>query len=187
VLRIRGLQLVLAVALLVGGVIGALEVAAPTLATTHGLPAASGLLIASLSVGGVLGAVIYGSRGWRARPPARLLRLLALLTAALALMIAPHSLFVIGALLLLAGVALNPALTTFSLLIDQHVSARTAGEAFGWLSTAIASGTGAASAIAAAVAQHQHDARAAFIVAAIAGAAATAVSLLAHPTLDHTT
>jgi MFS family permease len=185
VLRIRGLQLVLAVALLVGGVIGALEVAAPTLATAHHAPAAAGLLIASLSVGGILGAVIYGSRRWRARPPARLLQLLALLTAALALMIAAHGLLAVAALLLLGGIALNPALTTFSLLIDQHVSAQTAGEAFGWLSTAIAGGTGAANIIAAAVAQHQHDARAAFVVAAIAGAAATAVSLLARPTLDH--
>lgn len=142
----------LAVALLVGAVIGALEVAAPRLASAHHAPAAGGLLIASLSVGGILGAVIYGSRRWRARPQARLLGLLALLTAALALMIAGHGLLVVGALLLLGGIALNPVLTTFSLLIDQHVCARTAGEAFGWLSTALVAGTGAASAIAAAVA-----------------------------------
>lgn len=186
VLRVRGLQVVLAVALFVGAVIGALEVAAPTLAAAHRKPAAAGLLIASLSVGGIVGATIYGSRRWHARPPARLLLLLAPLAAALALMIAADGLVAVGALLLLAGLALNPALTTFSLLIDQHVSARAAGEAFGWLSTAIAAGTGAASAIAAAVAQHSHDARAAFIVAAIAGAAATAVGLLARPTLDRT-
>ena len=186
VLRIRGLQLVLAVAVLVGAVIGALEVAVPTLATAHRAPAAAGLLIASLSVGGILGAGIYGSRVWKARPPARLLLLLVLVTTALVLMIPSRGLFVVGALLLLAGVALNPALTTFSLLIDAHVSAQTAGEAFGWLSTAIAGGTGAASAIAATVAQHHHDAQLAFIVAAIAGAAATGVALLARSTLDRT-
>ena len=186
VLRIRGLQVVLAVALFVGAVIGALEVAAPALATAHRAPAAAGLLIASLSVGGILGAAIYGSRRWKARPPARLVLLLVLLTAALALMIAAHGLFVVGALLLLAGIALNPALTTFSLLIDQHVSAHTAGEAFGWLSTAIAGGTGAASVIAAAAVQHHHDAQAAFIVAGIAAAAATGVGLVARSTLDRT-
>jgi predicted MFS family arabinose efflux permease len=186
VLRIRGLQVVLAVALFVGAVIGALEVAAPTLATAHRAPAAAGLLIASLSVGGILGAAIYGSRRWEARPPTRLVLLLVLLTAALALMIAAHGLFVVGALLFLAGIALNPALTTFSLLIDQHVCAHTAGEAFGWLSTAMAGGTGAATVIAAAAVQHHHDAQAAFIVAGIAAAAATGVGLLARSTLDRT-
>ncbi len=185
-LQIRPLRLVLAVAALVGAVIGALEVAAPTLAAAHGAPATAGLLIASLSVGGILGAAIYGSRRWEARPSARLLLLLVLLTTALALMVPSHGLFVVGALLLLAGVALNPALTTFSLLIDEHVSAQTAGEAFGWLSTAIAVGTGAASAIAATVAQHHHDARLAFVVAAIAGAAATGVALRARSVLERT-
>lgn len=187
VLRIRGLQLVLAVALLVGAVIGALAVAAPTLAIAHRAPAAAGLLIASLSAGGIIGAAIYGSRQWQARLSGRLFLLLVVLTATLALMIVVHGLLMIGALLLLAGLALDPALTTFSLLIDQHVSPRTAGEAFGWLSTAIATGTGAATAIAAALTQHQHDARAAFIVAATAGAAATTVSLLARSTLQTST
>jgi predicted MFS family arabinose efflux permease len=97
-------------------------------------------------------------------------------------MIVAHGLFVVGALLLLAGMALNPALTTFSLLIDQHVCAG-AAEAFGWLSTALSAGTGAASAIAAAVAQHEHSARAVFVVAAVAGAAATAVGVLVRPRL----
>ena len=81
-------------------------------------------------------------------------------------------------LLALAGVPLNPALATFSLLIDRYVPAGAAAETFGWLSTAIAGGTGAASALAAVVA-HRHDAPAAFAVAAIAGAIATAVAVLA--------
>jgi MFS family permease len=184
VLRIRGLQLVVAVAVLVGAVIGALEVAAATLATAHRAPAAAGLLIASLSVGGVVGASVYGSRRWQTRAPTRLCVLAAAITTALALMVAAHGLVVIGLLLSLAGIALNPALTTFSLLVDQHVPAQAAGEAFGWLSTALAGGTGAASALAAAVAQDQHNARAAFIVATIAAAAATAVAVLARQALN---
>ncbi len=182
-LQIRGLQLVLAVAVLTGAVIGALEVAAPTLATAHRTPAAAGLLIASLSVGGILGASLYGMRRWRSRPSARLLLALVFLTTALALVIAANGLLLVGALLLLAGLALNPALTTFSVLVDQHVVART-GEAFGWLSTGLAGGTGAASAIAAAVAAHRHDARAAFIIAVLAAGAATAVALIGKRTLD---
>jgi hypothetical protein len=104
--------------------------------------------------------------------------LLALLTACLAVAIAAGTLPVLGALLLLAGVALNPCLTTLSLLVDRHVAAASAAEAFGWMSTAIAGGTGAASAIVAAITQH-HSARAALIAAAAAGAVATSLTTAA--------
>jgi MFS family permease len=167
----------------VGAAIGAIELAAPTLATAHDDPAAAGLLIACLSVGGVLGATVYGGRHWEAPPARRLPMLVAVLTAVLALLVAAHGLVLVGVLLFLAGIPLNPTLTTFSLLVHLHVAGEGAGEAFGWLSTAVAGGTGAASAVAATVAQHQHDARAPFAIAAIAGAVATVVVLAARRTL----
>jgi len=176
-LRVPAVRAVLMAALLLGAVIGALEVAVPIFAIGHGSPAAAGLLIAALSVGGIAGATVYGSVRWRIAPAGRLLFLFAAMTFWLGLTIAAESLLVIGVLLLLAGVSLNPALATFSLLIDEHIPCA-AAEAFGWLSTAIAGGTGAASALAAVVA-HRHDAGAALAVAAIAGAAATAVAALA--------
>src|SRR6266700_226130 len=77
-LRAPAMRVLLAVALLVGGVIGALPVAVATLAAAHRAPAAAGLLIASLSIGGIIGAAIYGTRRWRATPWRRLLLLLAL-------------------------------------------------------------------------------------------------------------
>jgi MFS family permease len=177
-LRVPAVRVVLLAALLLGAVIGALEVAVPIFATAHGAPAAAGLLIAALSVGGIAGAAIYGSVRWRAAPARRLALLLGLMTIWLGLAIAADTLLLLGVLLLLAGVPLNPALATFSLLIDEHVPPGAAAEAFGWLSTAIAGGTGAASAVAAVVA-HRHDAQAAFAVAAIAGAIAAAVAALA--------
>jgi MFS family permease len=180
VLRVRGMQLVLVVGALVGAVIGGLDIAAPTLATAHRAPAAAGLLIASLSIGGITGAALYGGRRWAWGPLPRLLAILAMLTLALLPTIAESSLFVVGALLALAGIALNPALSTFSLLVDRHVPPRTAGLAFGWLSTAIAGGTGAASAVAAALAQRHHDASAAFAVAALAAAGALLVAVAAR-------
>jgi hypothetical protein len=74
-------------------------------------------------------------------------------------------------------VALNPALTTLSLLVDRLTAEPTAAEAFGWLSTGIASGTGGAAAIAGVLVQHGHDARPAFAVAAVAAATAALLSL----------
>ena len=183
VLRIPAMRVMMATILLLGAALGGLEVGAPTLATAHGTPAAAGLLIACLSVGGVIGAALYGTRQWRAEPGRRLLVLVALLTVMLAPIFAIHDLVAVGALLLVAGIALNPALTTFSLIVDKHVDARTAGEAFGWISTAISSGQGGASALAAAVAQHQHDPRPAFVIAAVAAAIATGVCVAARRVL----
>jgi hypothetical protein len=186
VIRVRSVQLLLIVMALVGMVIGALEVAVPTLATQHHAPAASGLLIAALSVGGIAGAAIYGARRWHATAVRRLLALLALLTALLAPLLAATRLVLVGVLLALAGMALNPSLTTFSLLVDEHVAGGRAAEAFGWLSTAIAGGTGAGSAIAAAVAAGKHDAQPAFAVAVIAACAALTSAWAARGVLART-
>jgi predicted MFS family arabinose efflux permease len=185
-LRARGLPVLLVIALLVGGVLGALQVAAAALAAAHHAPAAAGLLIAAFSVGGIVGAAIYGARRWRARAWRRLVLLLVLLTTPLALMTTTQSLIVVAGLVLLAGVTLNPALSTFSLLLDQHIAGGAVAEAFGWLSTAIAAGTGGGSALTAVIAQHQQNPRAAFAAAAIASAAAAALTLSTRPMLDRT-
>ncbi len=181
-LRGGALPILIAIAALTGAVIGALEVAAPTLASAHHAPAASGLLIAALSVGGVAGAVIYGSRRWDAVPAARLPALLALLAIALGAMVPAGELVLVGGLLLLGGVALNPVLTTISLLVDEHVAPVAAAEAFGWLSCGIAAGTGAANAIAGALTPAGHP-RAAFAIAAIAGALALLFAALVRSRL----
>jgi MFS family permease len=178
-LRQPGMVLMIGVAAMTGGVIGALEVASPTLATAHHAPAASGLLIAALSVGGIAGALLYGGRRWRMGPSGRLVLLLAALTAILALTIPVDSLVVVGALLLLAGLALNPSLTTISLLVDQYISRASAAEAFGWLSLGISGGTGAANAITAALTRPQHP-QTAFVLAAAAAAAATALGVVTY-------
>jgi predicted MFS family arabinose efflux permease len=176
VLRSRGVRILILIAMLLGGVIGAVEVAAPTLALSHRQPAASGLLIAALSVGGVGGAAVYASRRWQSGAAARLIALLGLLTISVSVAGTTTSLVVVGVLLLAAGLAINPTLTTISVLVDRHSPGRTAAEAFGWLSTGIAGGTGAASAIAGAVTQRGGSAGPAFLVAAVSALAAMAAA-----------
>jgi MFS family permease len=169
-----GMRVLVGVAALTGAVIGAIEVAAPTFATAHHASAASGLLIAALAIGGILGALAYGSRRWSAAPSLRLLVLLATLTGVIALTLPISNLVALGALLFAAGIALNPVLTTISVLVDDHVARASAAEAFGWLSFGIAGGTGAATAIAGALTHPAHP-RTALIVAAAAGASGTAL------------
>lgn len=184
VLRYRALQIILCVALLVGALIGALEVAAPIIAAHHHAPAAAGLLIGCLSVGGILGAALYASRRAHTQAPAFPLVLLLLITAAVAVMSATEGLAVAGVLFLVVGIALNPLLTSLSLLVDGNVPANVAGEAFGWLSTAVAGGGGIASLLAAVAAQQQQSPRGALLVAAAAAVAGLAVTALARRRLS---
>jgi MFS family permease len=182
-LRAPGMRALLPAAGLVGAVIGAVEVGVPTFAIEHHAPAATGLLIAVLSIGGIVGAAIYGARRWALEPTRRLLALLAALTVATALTIGAPGLLVLGVVLALVGLPLNPSLTTISLLVDWHVSASSAAEAFGWLSTGLAGGAGLSSAIAGAVSHPGHP-RPAFIVAAVAALAATLLVAAARRTLS---
>jgi MFS family permease len=181
-LRAAGMRALLPAAGLVGAVIGAVEVGVPTFAAEHQAPAASGLLVAVLSIGGIVGAALYGGRRWQLAPAGRLLMFLAALTVATALTILAPSLIVLGVMLALVGLPLNPSLTTISLLVDWHVSASSAAEAFGWLSTGIAGGAGVSSALAGAV-SHPGNPRPAFIVAAVAAATATVLVAATRGTL----
>ena len=182
-LRAPGMRALIPIAGLVGAVIGAIEVGVPTFAQARHAPAASGLLIAVLSIGGITGAAIYGGRRWDLAPIGRLLVLLAALTVGTAIAIAAPGLIVLGLVLALVGLPLNPSLTTISLLVDSHADASSAAEAFGWLSTGIAGGTGLSSALAGAL-SHPGDPRPAFVVAAVAAAMATLLAALARRPLS---
>jgi MFS family permease len=163
---------------LVGGVLGALQVATPALALSRGAPALGGVLIAALSVGGITGALIYGGRRWTADPSVRLLSLLCIVGSAATLLALGPPLPVVGVGLALVGVGLNPVFTTASLLIDRHSGPR-AAESFGWMSTAVGGGTALGSAAAGALAQSA-GVLSAFLAAAIAAYVAVIIAALAR-------
>jgi hypothetical protein len=171
-LRIGRMRLLLGAAGCVGAMIGGIQVGVPTLATAHHKPAVAGVLIAMLSIGGIAGAAAYGARSWTAGAGSRLLSLTSVVAVCAAVMVAAQGLVVVGLLLLVFGLALNPVLTTLSLLVDRLTAEPTAAEAFGWLSTGIAAGTGGAAAIAGVLVQHGDSARPAFAVTAVAAVAA---------------
>jgi len=164
---------VLAVAFLLGSTLGVFQVASPSLAIARGVPALGGILIAAVSVGGITGALLYGGVRWRADPIARLILLLGLLAVATTALVAGLPLAVVGLLLAIGGLALNPAFATTSLLIDRHGGSRGA-EAFGWMSTAVGGGTAAGNAVAGALAQ-RNGFPPAFFAATVAAYAALVI------------
>jgi predicted MFS family arabinose efflux permease len=160
----RGVRIVLAMELLFAVALGGLEIGAPALASSEGHPSAAGFLLALASAGGIAGALVYGGRRWHAAPRSRLILLLALSGIGFGLLVPSEGLVLAGALLLAVGTVINPTLTTLIVLLDL-ASPRFAAEAFGWLSTSTAIGTGAGAALSGGLAQH-HGAGPAFAVAA---------------------
>ena len=133
--RATSMPAVLAVAFLLGSMLGVFQVAAPSLAIARGLPAIGGVLIAAVSVGGISGAVLYGAFRWKADPAIALDPFSWRCLPWRRQRSSPCSPRSRRALLAVGGLALNPAFATTSLLIDRHGGSRGA-EAFGWMSTA---------------------------------------------------
>lgn len=136
----RTLVLPLAIMFGIGLMAGAIEVGVPAFAAQHGSRIATGPLFACWGVGSMLGGLWYGSRAWRVRPERRLvLCLAALAVGCAALPLAPSNV-ALGALLVLFGMPVPPAMTTLYLLVDDLVPHERLGEAFSWLTSAIPAG-----------------------------------------------
>ncbi len=171
-LRLLRVALMMPVALLLFGGISAVEVTITALSQHSGHSAAAGLLIAMLSVGGVLGGVTWGA--WSNRPGStsrQLIVLLLLLAIGWAAGMAVRSLMVLSALLLLAGFVMSPAITAQFDALDEFTPEEEATEAFGWSNAMNAAGVGIGAAVAGALASHSRSAGFA-IAAVMTGAAA---------------
>jgi predicted MFS family arabinose efflux permease len=173
----RGVRIVLGMQLLFSVALGGLEIGVPALASSEGHPSVAGFLLALVSAGGIAGALVYGGRRWVASPRSRLILLLALSALGFGLLIPSEELVLAGVVLLALGTVINPTLTTMIVLLDL-ASPRFAAEAFGWLSTSTAIGTGAGAALAGALAQH-HGAGPAFGLAAVGCALAVLLAAAA--------
>jgi MFS family permease len=170
-----GVRLALTVNLFFALALGCIELGIPALAGERGVPALSGVMLGVMSVGGILGAMVYAARRWGLTAAARLVLLLGIYAVAIAPLIATPSFALMVVPLLLAGAALNPVVTTVALLVEDHAGAA-AAEAFGWQSTSLAVGAAAGNALSGPLAQH-HGASAAFFAAAIAATLATVLAI----------
>ena len=171
--------LILGLAALLGAAFGAAQVAAPAFAAEQGEPAASGLLLAAFSVGGIAGALAIGALRWHWPAASKVALLLALLAVGLAIVAAGRSLLTVGVLLLVAGLPFTPALTTMALLVDEHAPRAVLTEAFAWVSTATAVGLSAGSALAGVVAERSGPSSA-FLQAGGAAGLGVLLALVAH-------
>jgi MFS family permease len=136
---------VLAVAFLgIGSVFGGMQVSLTAFAEEIGQPSINGLLYGLFAAGNMLAGVAVGAVAWKTGPRRRLVLGYAGLTVAASLLWTAQSVVLLGALGLLVGLFIAPALITGYTLVESLVPASARTEAFTWLTGAVALGQAAA-------------------------------------------
>ncbi|MCP3820377.1 MFS transporter [Streptomyces sp. A3M-1-3] len=165
---------VLAIAFLgIGAVFGGMQVSLTAFSQEIGNPGANGLLYGVFAAGNMLAGIACGAIAWKSGPRRRLLLGYTALTLATSALWAVHSVPVLGALGLLVGLCIAPALITGYTLVEKLVPATARTEAFTWLTGAVALGQAAAVTVAGRLAD-AHGASAGFVVPLVGTALALA-------------
>jgi len=167
---------------LAGASFGAIEVATVAFAEDAGAKAAIGPLLAAWGLASMAGGALAVRAGAPRDPVGRLVAMLAALAAGDALLLAAGGPVGLGALLVVAGLAIAPAFAVAYAIAADVARAGTVTEAFTWLTTGIGAGLAAGSALGGALAA-AHGASAGFAAAAVTAGLAAIVARLRGRTL----
>ena len=132
---------------LMGVAIGSTEVGLPSLALHAHARASTGLLLATWSLGSMIGGLLHGSRDWALPVAERYRRLLVAAVACAAPLVFARSIpaGLVGSLL--TGLTIAPVFSCQYALIGRAVRAGTETEAFTWVSSALVAGVAGGSAL----------------------------------------
>jgi predicted MFS family arabinose efflux permease len=173
-LRGPGVRVLIAVFVLCGLSVGAVEVAVPAALDTTGHRELTGVLLGLWGVGSMVAGLAIGRLGAAADPPRRLaIALLAWGVAHAAVGVSGEP-AVLGLILLVAGASIAPTFVSANGMLDDLAPAGTITEAFTWTSTGISVGIAAGSAVAGAVVEAASPA----IASAALGAGGVLAALL---------
>ncbi|MFG2329455.1 MFS transporter [Streptomyces sp. NPDC048604] len=162
-LSIPGVR-VLAIAFLgIGSVFGGMQVSLTAFTEEIGNPGMNGVLYGVFAAGNMLAGVACGAIAWKIGPRRRLILGYVGLTIAASLLWSVHSALLLGALGLVVGLCIAPALITGYTIVETLVPASARTEAFTWLTGAVALGQAAAVTVAGRLAD-AHGATAGFLV-----------------------
>ncbi|MGH2814260.1 MAG: MFS transporter, partial [Actinomycetota bacterium] len=133
-------------------------------------------------LGSMAGGLAFGSRASDRGPERRMVGLLLLVVAGIALLAVASGVVQLAAGMVLAGLGIAPAIACLYLLVDRLAPAGTVTEAFTWVTTAFASGFAAGNALGGSLV-HGVGTDRAFLVAAAGVAAAALLGRLRRPVL----
>ncbi|MFE0580376.1 MFS transporter [Streptomyces sp. NPDC058874] len=135
-----GLRVLIFAFLGIGAVFGGMQVSLAAFSNEIGNPGANGLLYGVFAAGNMTAGIAMGAIAWKIGPRRRLILGYVGLTAAASVLWAAHSVILLGALGLVVGLFIAPALITGYTMVEQLVPANARTEAFTWLTGSIAFG-----------------------------------------------
>lgn len=135
-----GLRVLIFAFLGIGAVFGGMQVSLAAFSNEIGNPGANGLLYGVFAAGNMIAGIAMGAVAWKIGPRRRLILGYIGLTAAASVLWAANSMILLGALGLVVGLFIAPALITGYTMVEQLVPANARTEAFTWLTGSIAFG-----------------------------------------------
>ncbi|UJA21375.1 MFS transporter [Thermoleophilia bacterium SCSIO 60948] len=160
----------------VGAALGFAEVAITAFAEERDNTAAAGIVLAVLSVSGIIGALLLGSRERGIRVAARHALLFAWFAGGLALLPLAESEVALAGLIVIPGLALTPIFVTNALLVGELSAGHPSAAAFSGVTTSLNAGFGIGAAFAGAAVEGPGT-DATFLLAAAAALAGLAFAL----------
>ncbi|WP_328621248.1 MFS transporter [Streptomyces sp. NBC_00354] len=139
-LSFPGLRILIVAFLGIGAVFGGMQVSLAAFSNEIGNPGANGLLYGVFAAGNMTAGIACGAIAWKIGPRRRLLLGYAGLTVAASVLWTAHSMILLGALGLVVGLCIAPALITGYTMIESLIPANARTEAFTWLTGAVAFG-----------------------------------------------
>ncbi|GGR89307.1 MFS transporter [Streptomyces nojiriensis] len=139
-LSFPGLRVLIFAFLGIGAVFGGMQVSLAAFSSEMGNPGANGLLYGVFAAGNMIAGIAMGAIAWKIGPRRRLILGYIGLTAAASVLWAANSMILLGALGLVVGLFIAPALITGYTMVEQLVPANARTEAFTWLTGSIAFG-----------------------------------------------
>lgn len=139
-LSFPGLRVLIVAFIGIGAVFGGMQVSLAAFSEEIGNPGANGLLYGVFAAGNMIAGIACGAIAWKIGPRRRLILGYVGLTAAASVLWAADSAILLGALGLVVGLCIAPALITGYTMIEQLVPAASRTEAFTWLTGAVAFG-----------------------------------------------
>ncbi|GHI89205.1 MFS transporter [Streptomyces xanthophaeus] len=139
-LSFPGLRVLIVAFMGIGAVFGGMQVSLAAFSEEIGNPGANGLLYGVFAAGNMVAGIAMGAIAWKIGPRRRLILGYIGLTAAASVLWAANSAILLGALGLVVGLCIAPALITGYTMIEQLIPAASRTEAFTWLTGAVAFG-----------------------------------------------
>ena len=162
--------------LLLGAMFSTIDLSTVAFASQQGHRPLAGVILGIYALGSAVGGLWYGSRQWHAPLGRRFTITAALAVAGVATFWAMPGLLALGAVVLVAGLAISPTLIAAYAILEGQAPQHRRTEAMAWLSSTVSVGVAAGSAIAGHIID-AHGARWGFGFAACCGVAAVLICL----------